>query len=99
MCTHVQMQPVIRERERVCVGPRGLGPPFLYHLLQALSRHSACSWCSAHCSILWGPTFFFSLFPQSLKSDEEAESTKEPQIELFEAQGKAWPVGGAPTGQ
>lgn len=40
-----------------------------------------------------------SLFPQSLKSDEEAESTKEPQIELFEAQGKAWPVGGAPTGQ
>lgn len=88
-----------REGAGLCGASWAGPPPFLYHLLQALSRHSACSWCSAHCSILWGPTFFFSLFPQSLKSDEEAESTKEPQIELFEAQGKAWPVGGAPTGQ
>lgn len=29
------------------------------------------------------------VFLQSLKSDEEAESAKEPQNELFEAQGKA----------
>lgn len=27
---------------------------------------------------------------QSLKSDEDAESTKEPQNELFEAQGNLW---------
>lgn len=32
-------------------------------------------------------TSFSSLLPQSLKSDEDAESAKEPQNELFEAQG------------
>ena len=35
----------------------------------------------------------FFLFFQSLKSDEETESAKDPQNELFEAQGKAWPCG------
>ncbi|TKC51075.1 hypothetical protein EI555_007004, partial [Monodon monoceros] len=30
---------------------------------------------------------------ESLKSDEEAESAKDPQNELFEAKGKAWPCG------
>lgn len=35
-------------------------------------------------------TSFSPLFSQSLKSDEDAESPKEPQNELFEAQGNPW---------
>lgn len=35
------------------------------------------------------------IFPQSLKSDEEAKSAKEPQNELLEAQGNAVPILGA----
>ncbi|KAM9681736.1 ninein-like protein isoform 4-T7 [Dama dama] len=34
---------------------------------------------------------------ESLKSDEEADSAKEPQNEFFEAQGKAWPCGQLPA--
>lgn len=48
-----------------------------------------CSWSSVHCHILQGIHVFLFSFSQSLKSDEEAESAKEPQNELFEARGKA----------
>ena len=34
------------------------------------------------------------LFFQSLKSDEEADSAKEPQNDFSEVQGKAWPCVG-----
>ena len=48
------------------------------------------------CRLIVADVFLFLFFPQSLKSDEEADSTKEPQNELFEAQGKAWLCGECP---
>lgn len=56
---------------------------------QPQNIRSVCSWSSVHCHILRGIHIFLFSFSQSLKSDEEAESAKEPQNELFEARGKA----------
>lgn len=50
---------------------------------------------STPCRLIVADVLLF-LFFQSLKSDEEADSAKEPQNELFEAQGKAWPCGECP---
>lgn len=50
-------------------------PPTLFLVFQPPCQH-------------WGTPIPSSLFSQSLKSDEDAESAKEPQNELFEAQGK-----------
>lgn len=41
------------------------------------------------CQIPWGIRVLLFIFLQSLKSDEEAESAKEPENELLETQGKA----------
>lgn len=46
-------------------------------------------WCSIHCVIHWRTHIFLLTLFQSLKSDEEAENSKETQNELFEAQGNA----------
>ena len=43
--------------------------------------------------------FLFLFFPQSLKSDEEADSTKEPQNELLKPKVKPGFVVNAPFGQ
>lgn len=77
------------------------GPPL--RLLELSTAEAFRLWCqkghpwgrSTHCSLIVADVLLF-LFFQSLKSDEEADSTKEPQNELFEAQGKAWPCGECP---
>lgn len=51
------------------------------------------------CGLIVADVFLFLFFPQSLKSDEEADSTKEPQNELLKPKVKPGFVVNAPFGQ